>query len=437
MKRLVFTFLGLSLFGAAAFAQQALSIEEAIATGLENNLSIRISRKAVEIDANNYDKSIGGLLPVVSVTANRNFSNTNVEQQFVNDDEPRTINGAKSNTFDLSPTLRWTIFNGLGMFATRDRLEEQERLSNDALRVVIENNIASISSAYYQVVLEKERLRVFQDALQLSEDRVDFAKTRYEVGKSSKLDYLQAQVDYNTDKSNLIAQQELIYNVQVDLNRLMGSELEQSYQVAEDFDLDTTLVLEPLLASSALNNPGIIRAQRARDISYIQQREIRAERYPVINLNLGYNYNNRNSDAGFLISNTSKGLNYGVSASLNIFNGFDLKRREQNNKIQIESNELAIEDLKQQLEADIRKTYVNYQNSIRLKDLEEQNFEVAKENYDIALERYKLGNSNAIELREAQVNLVQAEIRKITSQYAVKVAEIELTRLAGYNLMEE
>lgn len=433
MRKLKLTLI-LSLFCVATIAQENLSIEEAIRLGLEKNLSIRISRKNAEIGANNYDKSIGALLPTANISASKNFSTTNVEQQFLGDSEPRVIDGAQSNTLDISPTLRWTIFNGLGMFAARERLREQQLLGEDDLRVVIENNIASISNAYYRIVLENDRLRVFQGALQLSQSRVELAKTRYEVGKSSKLDYLQAQVDFNTDKSNLIAQQELIYNVRVDMNRLLGSELEQVYSIAPDFALDTTLVLEPLLNSSFVNNPGIIRAQRARDISFIQQRELKAERYPVIDLNLGYNYNTRNSDAGFLISNTSRGFNYGVSASLNIFNGFDLRRREQNNKIQLESNELAIIDLKQQLEADIRKTYVNYQNSIVLKNLEELNFEVATENYDIALERYKLGNSNAIELREAQVNLVQAEIRKITAQYAVKVAEIELTRLAGYNL---
>ena len=415
-------------------AQEALTIEQAIAMGLEKNLDVRIVRKNNEINENNYDKSFGALLPRASVTAAKNFSNTNVEQQFVNDNEPRTINGAKSNTFDISPTLQWTIFNGLGMFATRDRLREQQLLGEDDLRVAIENNIAAISNGYYRIVLENERLRVFQDALQLSQERVDLAKTRYELGKSSKLDYLQAQVDFNTDKSNLIAQQELIFNVQVDLNQVIGADLESAYTVAEDFALDTTLVLEPLLNSAFLNNPGVIRAQRVQDIAYIQERELKAEKYPVINLNLGYNYNDRNSDAGFLISNTSRGWNYGVSASFNIFNGFDLKRREQNNRITIESNELQLENLKLQLEADVRKTYINYQNSIQLKNLEELNFEVAQENYDIALERYKLGNSTPLELREAQNNLVQAEIRKITSQYAVKVAEIELTRLAGYNL---
>lgn len=433
--RKTFLSISISLFSLALWSQEMLTIEEAISRGLEQNLEVKIIRKNNEVNTNNYEKSIGGLLPRASLTASRNFSVNNVTQQFLNDKAPRApIKNARTNTLNISPALQWTIFNGLGMFATRQRLKKQALLGEDDLRVAIENNIAAVSNGYYRIVLEKERLRVFQDALRLSKDRAALAKTRYELGKSSKLHYLQAQVDFNTDKSKLIAQQELIFNVQVDLNQLMGADLESTYTVSQGFDPDTTLVLETLLNSAFVNNPGILRARRVQEMAYLQHKETKAQRYPVINLNLGYNYNDRNSDAGFLLSNISRGWNYGISASFTIFNGFDQRRREQNNRIAIESNQLQLENLKLQLEAQVRKAYINYQNSIQLKNLEELNFEVAKENYDIALERYKLGNATPIALREAQVNFVQAEIRKITSQYTVKIAEIELTRLGGYNL---
>ena len=409
-------------------------MQEAIIKGLENNLSIKISEKARDIGANDYDKSIGEFLPQVSVTANKNFSTSNVVQQFVNDTEPRTIDGAKSNTLDVSPVLNWTIFDGLGMFYSRDRFKQQMNLVEDDLKIQIENTIAQISSAFYTLALEEERLRVLKDALTLSAKRVEFAKVRYEVGKTSKLEYLQAQVDYNTDQSNIMVQEEVVANTLVDLNRLMGEELDDDYAVPTDFIPAAEMNLNDLLQSSQLNNPGLVRAQRAQELSLMELKEINAERLPTVNLNLGYNFNDRNSDAGFLISNTSKGVNYGVSASWNILNGLDVKRRQQNAKITIESRALEVQDLKQQLEADVRKVYVNYQNSLSLRTLEEANYEIATENFDIAQERYRLGNSNALELREAQVNLVQAELRKVLAGYNVKMAEIELKRLAGQNL---
>lgn len=415
-------------------AQQSLTLQEAVATGLEKNLNIQIVSKTVDQTTNDYDKSIGEFLPNVSVTASKSFSNTNVTQQFVNDDAPREINGAKSNTLDVSPTLRWTIFDGLGMFYTRDRLAEQMGLAEDDLKVQIENTIAQISTAYYIIVLEQERLRVLEDALELSATRVELAKTRYEVGKTSKLDYLQAQVDYNTDQSNILQQKEVVYNAFVDLNRLMGADLENRYSVQSAFEVERSLELNGLLESANLNNPSLLRAQRNREIAYLQTKEVKAELLPEISLNFGYNFNDRNSDAGFLISNTSKGINYGVSASWTILNGFDVKRRQQNARIAVETRELEVQDLKQQLEADIRKAYINYENSLALSELEERNFEIAEENYEIAQDRYNIGNATALEIREAQVNFVQAELRKLQAAFNVQVQEVELKRLAGENL---
>lgn len=415
-------------------AQEGLTLEQAITTGLDKNLNIKIVEKTVDQTTNDYDKSIGGLLPQVSVTASKSFSNTNVSQQFLNDPAPREINGAQSNTFDVSPTLRWTIFDGLGMFYTRNRLAEQVGLAEDDLKVQIENTIAQISNAYYVTVLEQERLRVLQDALELSSARVELAKTRYEVGKTSKLEYLQAQVDYNTDQSNVLQQTEVVYNAFVDLNRLMGAELDTRYNVESAFTVEESLELQQLLQSANLNNPGLLRAQRNREIAFLQTKEVKAEFLPQISLNLGYNYNNRNSDAGFLISNQSRGFNYGISASWTILNGFDIKRRQQNAKIVAESRELEVQDMKQQLEADIRKAFINYENSMALRELEERNFEIAQENYDIAQERYNIGNATALEIREAQVSFVQAELRKVQAAFSIQIQEVELNRLAGNNL---
>ena len=106
----------------------------------------------------------------------------------------------------------------------------------------------------------------------------------------------------------------------------------------------------------------------------------------------------------------------------------------QNAQIQVETRDLEIENLRLQLESDLRKAYVNYQNSIALRNLEIQNFSIAEENYDIALERYKLGNATPLEIREAQINYVQAELRRIQASFGVQVQEIELNRLAGNNV---
>jgi outer membrane protein TolC len=47
------------------------------------------------------------------------------------------------------------------------------------------------------------------------------------------------------------------------------------------------------------------------------------------------------------------------------------------------------------------------------------------------LERFRLGIASYLEFRDAQVNLLSAENRLITSIFQIKQQEIELLRLSG------
>src|SRR5690606_20747114 len=106
-------------------------------------------------------------------------------------------------------------------------------------------------------------------------------------------------------------------------------------------------------------------------------------------------------------------------------------RRIQNARIDIQNSELAMRELDLALKAQFDKSYNNYRNSIIVYNLEQSNLNVARENAEIALERYKLGVANAIELREAQLNLAQAENRLLDAAYSVKINEISLMQLSG------
>ena len=111
--------------------------------------------------------------------------------------------------------------------------------------------------------------------------------------------------------------------------------------------------------------------------------------------------------------------------------GYNQKRRIQNAKINAEIAALQVEDLKNALLSALEKTYVTYENSMNLIQLETENYTIAKQNIDIAFDRFKVGIATSYELREVQRNAVAAETRLIEAKYAAKTAEIELIRLSG------
>ena len=131
------------------------------------------------------------------------------------------------------------------------------------------------------------------------------------------------------------------------------------------------------------------------------------------------------------MSRQSRGITYGVSATWNLFDGFNLNRRIQNAKISAQNTELDYKATKLSLEKELYSIFISYRNNIQLHSMEEQNKKVANENNEIAIERYRVGNTSPLELREAQINLLEANLRYLNAAYAIKTSEIDLLLLSG------
>ena len=411
-------------------AQETLTLEDALTLALENNYAIKIARKNQEINTNNDDLGNAGFMPSLILDARKNWSSESVNQVFLNGNTNER-DGAASENFNATATLQWTLFDGVGMFYTLDRLGMEKEVGAINTKIAVENSIAQLLNAYYTIVLVKERLEVLNNSILLSERRKEIAKNKYEVGKASKLEYLAAQVDYNTDKTLVLQEEESLNNAKIDLNLLLGRAPSIQFEVFDEIDFSRNLRLDELMSTATIKNPNLLLAQRNKNIAYLQSQEIRAERFPQIDFLTNYTYNTSSSEAGFLASNQRNGYTYGFAATMNIFNGGNTNRRAQNAKINMQATELQIDQLTLEIESNISKVYTSYLNNLNLIDIEEENLEVAKENEEIALERYRLGNTTALELREAQVNLVEAESRLLDARYRTKLSEIELLRLSG------
>jgi outer membrane protein TolC len=153
---------------------------------------------------------------------------------------------------------------------------------------------------------------------------------------------------------------------------------------------------------------------------------------PQIDLLAGYNMNQVENGAGFGVQRgTSNAMSYGLRATVNIFDGYNQKRRVQNAKINAEIAQLQVDELKNSLSSSLERAYVTYENALNLINLESENYTIAKQNIDIAFDRFKVGIATSYELREVQRNAVAAETRLIEAKFTAKSVEIELIRLSG------
>jgi outer membrane protein TolC len=412
--------------------QEPLDLEKALQLGLENNLQVKIgveNRNLRELDK----KIAAGSLFMPTLNANylRTFATEDVTQTFVSDPEnPREIDAAKSKNKAYS-------FVGIYGFRpesllTMRRLGMLEEISDLDAKIIVENTVAGISTAYYRLILELQRLKVLQQTLFLSKARLDISQAQYELGGAGKRDYLAAQVDYNGDSSLLITQYQVIQNARVNLNELLAADPDTNFLIQDStIAIGDRLALETLYESAFLENKLLLVNQRNNNEAFLRIKELQASRLPGINLNSSFNNSVFNSDAGFLIQNERQGLNYGGTITFNLFSGLTLNRRIQSAKVNQRIQDYSLEQYEIQLKSDIQRAYNTYENNLGLLSIEQTNYQVAKENSEIALERFRLGIASYLEFRDAQVNLLSAENRLITSIFQIKQQEIELLRLSG------
>jgi outer membrane protein len=416
-------------------AQGILTLNEAIKISLENNFSIKIAKSNQQIAQNNNTQGNAGMLPTVTGSINKNYVVSGVTIGLFDPKlDPIERSGVQDNTGGIGVNAIWTLYDGMGMFIARDRLRELQKTTVTQLESNLESSISQVSNVYYDIIRQSRRVKNLKQGLAISNDRLKLSRDRYEVGQGSKVDYLSSQVDYNEDKAALIAQEQGLENSKISLNSLLVRNLQTDFSVSDTISSDKNLSLESLREATLKQNPLLVLADQNKKLAEIDLKLQKSAQLPQIDLVTGYNYNTLNNGAGG--SQTTKSLerfafNYGIRASINIFDGYNQKRRIQNAKINQEITNLQEGDLRNQLNTALERTFLTYKNALELIKLETENYKIARQNIDIAFERYKVGNSTAYELREVQRNAVAAETRLIEAEFNAKITEIELLRLSS------
>jgi len=414
----------------ASNAQEVLTVEEAVKIALENNYQIKTAKNDLRMDETAVSPGQAGMLPQVTASIVDNNSVQNLSQTRVDGTEVERDN-AKNSNLSYGVALEWTIFDGLRMFANYEQLKETEKLGEAELKQAILGKVGDVMTTYYDLVQQQQQLSALDSTLLISEQRVELAQNRFTIGKASKLEVLNAQVDLNTDKTQMQRQQELHKNTKILLNEQLARDLKIDFKVIPEIFVDQQLNLEELENQVVEENPQLQAEKISKRISELQLKQIKASRYPSVYVTTGYNIGNSTSELGFSTRSQSNGFNYGFGASLNLFDGFNQNRNEKIGKIALENAEIAIAEQEQSLTSMVNSTYQTYLTNISLMELEEKNESIAKENLDITVEKYRIGIIPTIEFRTAQLNYINARVRNSNAKYQAKVSEIILKQLAG------
>lgn len=413
-----------------ASSQQKLGLNESIQIGLENNYSIKIAKNQQALSSESRKAGLSVILPKVDANAGLNQSINDTRQVFVTGGINER-DAAKTTTQNANVLLTWTLFDGMKMFTAYDKLKELEKLGEVNAKAMLQSVVADIIINYYAIVAAQEQMKASREALEVSKSRLDIAENKSKVGSGSTLDLLNAKVDYNADYSNYLKNQETLKNLKVRFNELLILPIDNSFELTDTIPQANALDIQAMYSRLKVQNPQLVSAKSKQRIAELNVKEVAAERYPTLRLNSGYNFNNQNAEAGFFIENRTKGFNYGITASINIFNGLLQSKKEKIAKIESQTAEMDYLSVQHNLEANWNTLLISYQNNLSLLQLEAENQQVSKRNLEISNDKYKLGGISSFQLREAQKSFIEANSRYVNALYQYKLAETSLLELSG------
>lgn len=425
---------------------KVLSKEEAVQLALENNFGIIIANNNVEIAENNKNILNSGFLPSITGNAGaayqRDDSTFEFPGQFITDADgnqtPRPdteLYKAEAQRYNAGLTANYVLFDGLGRLYDYKRLKEEFNLSELQARETIETTMLQLFTVYFEVARLSENIQVLKETFSNTKNRLQRAEYSFEYGQNNKLDVLNAEVDLVNDSINLMNERQTLRNTQRDLNVLLNQDLVEVFKVDTTIVFTNPLTLETYLKEGERNNVRMLQAEKNVMINDLSLKAGKSVFLPTVGLTGSYGWNlNQNAPGAFFPGvNVNNTRNFGLGANLtwNLFDGGAGITQIRNAKILLDSQDTLQEQIAQEVKRDIANAKGNFENRLEVFHLQEQNVTTATNNYNRSSERYKLGQITSVELRQAQLNLLNAKTSKNLAKYNAKLAELQLLQLTG------
>lgn len=408
-----------------------LTKQDAIAETLQSNFGIKVATNNLEIAANNQGILNSGYLPSLTGNAAASYDIQDQSATF-QDGTIREIDGAETTRYNASLNLNYTLFDGLGRYWDYKAFQEAYNVSKLQVRETMENTIVQMFSVYYEIARITENITVLEETYYNTERRLKRAGYAFEYGQNNKLDVLNAEVDLVTDSINLLNARQLLVNTKRDLNVLSNTNLDRDFRVDTTVTFTPQLVLENYIKVADTANVRLLQAKRNLTIRDYDYKASKSIYLPSVGLTGSYGWNEGNFPAtSFAQASTSTGFSAGVNLTWNLFDGGSGITTVKNAKIQIDNQAVVIEQIEKEVDRDLINAQGNYLNRLKIYDLQAQNVLTATNNYERSNERYKLGQISSVELRQAQINLLNAKTNKNLAKYQAKLAELQVLQLTG------
>src|SRR5256712_4465669 len=422
---------GVAVFADEPKAPQALpevlTLDKAVELALSNNPSLRVASGTQAINEALVGQAQAGFYPQVQGSLGKTLRTTNSTSQFSGAGVARSTSGNTTGFYQSSVTLNQLLYDFGTIKSQVETAQFNLRAANSDAETVVQLVVVNVQQAYFGLQQTQRLVTVNEEAITQFQKHLDLAKGRFKAGIAPKIDVTTAEVDLSNAQLNLITAKNNALVARVTLNNAMGIQTTSPYRVQDPGQAEPYQVsLDEAVARAMQLRPEMI-SQRAQERA--AEAAIKAAQgnfFPTVTSSANYSYNGVEFPLVY---------NWNVNGTVNvpIFSGFLTKQQVAQARANLLKTKATGDVLRQTILLEVSQALLNLEAARERLKLTAVTVGQAKERLALVEGRYKAGLSNAVEVTDAEVVLVNAQANDVVAMSTYQAAKAQLDRAMGIN----
>ncbi len=402
-----------------------LSLDDAIARGLRNNLGVILQSSTVKNASGLKLQQLQSLLPTVTGSATYTVQQVNLAAYGLKIPGINPIIGP-FQVFDFRAYLTWSLLNLSSLnhyLAAKHNFEGAKLTAEDARNMVV----LTVGNAYLMVLADAARITAEEAELANAKVSLDQATAAHDAGTSPRLDVLRAQVDYQNTQQQLVQARNGFDKDKLALARVIGLPTEQQFRLTDvtPYAVADTISPEQAFEQALATRKDLQGMEQNIKGAEKQRKAAVAEYYPTVDFN---------GDFGTLGSKLNS--NHGTYTATGEAQVPILQIAKTRGDIRVadaalEQQRARYSDQVQQVNQDVRDAILDIQAAQQLVQTAKSNVDLSNEALSEAQQRFRAGVADNLAVSQAQAQTEQANEQYISALYQHNVAKLTLARATG------
>ena len=404
---------------------EVLNLEKAVELAVSNHPSLRVASGTQAVNEALVGQAKSGFFPQVQGQSGYQQQTANPTRNFTGSPLPRHATGKNFGYYQNSVTLNQLLYDFGTIKSHVDTAQFNLRAANSDAETTLQTVVVNVQQAYFGLQQAQRLVRVSEEAITQFQKHLDLAKGRFKAGVAPKIDVTTAEVDFSNAQLNLITARNNALVTRVTLNNAMGIKSSDVYRVEEPTStLHDQIALEEAVELAMRLRPEMISQNAQEQAAEAAIKAAQGGYFPTVTGSANYSYSATESPLVY---------NWNVTGAVNIpiFSGFLTKQQVAQARANLLKTKANGEVLQQNILLEVNQALLNLEAAKERLRVTAVTVTQAKERLALVEGRYRAGLSNAVEVTDAEVALVNAQVNDVVAMSNFQAAKAQLDRATG------